>query len=190
MPTLKKEELLSIIQDERPSTLSSLKNSLNNRKIQVSDEELITMVRQLSGEGLVNLDPSSEPPSTFSDYLIDLNKSAWMYSSLALALLETILVELKPSNAILATCRLILGFALMGFLPGYSMVRLVFPRGGLVILELLVLSVFLSILVSILTGVVLGSLDALQATSNVLFLTVFTFGLSVAAAYRSQRSGI
>ena len=181
---------MSIILDKRPSTLSSLKNSLNKMEIQVEDEELISMVRQLSSEGLVNLGPGSEPPSTFSDYLIDLNKSAWMYGSLALALLETLLVEYKPSDTILATCRLTLGFALMGFLPGYSMVRLVFPRGGLVILELLVLSVFLSLLVSILTGVVLGSLDALQATSNVLFLTVLTFGLSVAAAYRSQRSGI
>ena len=190
MPTLEKEQLLSIIQDKRPPTLSSLKNSLNKMKIQVGDEELITMVRQLSGEGLVNLDPSSEPASTFSEYLIDPNKSGWLYCSLVLALLETLLVEFNPSDAILATCRLILGFALMGFLPGYSMVRLVFPRGGLVILELLVLSVFLSILLSILTGVVLGSLDALQATSNVLFLTVLTFGLSVAAAYRSQRSGI
>ena len=148
------------------------------------------MVRQLSGEGLVNLDSSSEPPSTFSEYLIDLNQSAWMYGSLALAILETLLVEFKPSDAILATGRLILGFALMGFLPGYSMVRLVFPRGGLVILELLVLSVFLSILVSILTGVVLGALNALEPTSNVLFLTMLTFGLSVAAAYRSHRSRI
>ena len=175
---------MSIIRDKRPSTIGSLKRSLSELKVEVSDEELIAMVRQLSVERLVNLDTTPEQ-SSFSEYLIDIGQSGWMYGSLVLALTETLLVEFRPMNPVLAAFRLIVGFALLGFLPGYSILRAVFPHGGISLLEQLVLSVFLSILVSILTGVALGALGDLQATSNTLLLAILTFGLSLLAAYRA-----
>ena len=184
MPALKKEQLLSIIRDKRPSTIGSLKRSLLKLKVEVSDEELIAMVRQLSVERLVNLDTTTGL-SSFSEYLIDIGQSGWMYGSLVLALTETLLVEFRPMNPVLAALRLIVGFALLGFLPGYSILRAVFPHGGISLLEQLVLSVFLSILVSILTGVALGALGDLQATSNTLLLAMLTFGLSLLAVYRA-----
>jgi len=184
LPALKKEQLLSIIRDKRPSTIGSLKRSLLELRVEVSDEELIAMVRQLSVERLVNLDTTTEL-SSFSEYLIDIGQSGWMYGSLVLALTETLLVEFRPMNPVLAAFRLIVGFALLGFLPGYSILRVVFPHGGISFLEQLVLSVFLSILVSVLTGVALGALGDLQATSNTLLLAILTFGLSLLAAYRA-----
>ncbi len=184
MPALKTEQLLSIIRDMRPSTIGSLKRSLSELKVEVSDEELIAMVTQLSAEGLVNLDTTTGL-SSFSEYLIDIGQSGWMYGSLVLALTETLLVEFRPMNPVLAAFRLVVGFALLGFLPGYSILRAVFPHGGISLLEQLVLSVFLSILVSVLTGVALGALGDLQATSNTLLLAMLTFGLSLLAAYRA-----
>jgi uncharacterized membrane protein len=184
LPALNKEQLLSIIRDKQPSTFGALRHSLAEMRVEVRDEELTALVTQLSAEGLINLAVTSRL-SSFSDYLIDVGESGWMYCSLVLALIETLLVESRTTNDVLVVLRLAIGFALLGFLPGYSMMRLVFPRRDLALLEQFMLSVFLSILVSILTGVVLGSLGDLQATSNTLLLTVLTFGLSLGAAYRA-----
>ncbi len=152
--------------------------------LEFRDEDLIALIEQLSAEGLVNFQVSSEP-SSFSGYLADVKRSWWMYAILTLALGETLLVEYEPVDSILVSCRLILGLALLGFIPGYSAFRLTFPSSSLSLLERIVLSVFLSILIAILTGTLLGSVDALEATSNVLTLTVFAFVLSIGAAYRS-----
>ncbi len=153
-------------------------------KVELNDDEFVIMVTQLSAEGLIEFEDTPRL-SSFSDYLVDLGLSGWMYGSLVLALVETLLVEARSTNAVLGTVRLLIGFALLGFLPGYSMMRLVFPRRDLPLLEQLMLSVFLSILISVLSGVVLGSLDDLQATSNTVLLAVLTFGLSLLAAYRA-----
>ncbi len=166
--------------------MGALRQSLEEMNVEVSDDEFVIMVTQLSAEGLIELEASPRL-SSFSDYLVDLGQSGWMYGSLVLALVETLLVEARSTNAVLGTVRLLVGFALLGFLPGYSMMRLVFPRRDLPLLEQFMLSVFLSILISVLSGVVLGSLDNLQATSNTALLAVLTFGLSLLAAYRAFR---
>ncbi len=142
------------------------------------------MIGQLSSEGLIRLHESAKP-SSFPDYLTNITQSWWVYTLLVLALAETFLAEYQPSASFLIVCRLILGFALLGFIPGYSALKVVFPNGGLSLLERLILSIFLSVLISILVVTLLGSVLAFEATTSVLVLTVFTFVITVAAGYRS-----
>ena len=142
------------------------------------------MIGELSSEGLISLHESPKP-SSFSDYLTNITQSWWVYALLVLALAETFLVEYQPSASFLIVCRLILGFALLGFIPGYSALKVVFPNGGLSLLERLILSIFLSILISILVGTLLGAVLAFEANTSVLVLTMFTFVITVAAGYRS-----
>ncbi len=152
--------------------------------VEIRDEELIAMIGQLSSERLISLHESAKP-SSFSDYLTNITQCWWVYTLLVLALAETFLVEYQPKASFLVVCRLILGFALLGFIPGYSALKVVFPNGGLSLLERLILSIFLSILISILVGTLLGSVLAFEANASALVLTMFTFVITVAAGYRS-----
>ena len=191
MPAFKKRQLLAIINEKHPPTIGSLKTSLAQMNVDVTDEELVAMIRELSADGMLSVDMAPDSrleTASFSDYLTDFRRSGWMYLSLTVALTETILVESYSPSPFLRAVRLVLGFGLLGLIPGYSIVTLVLPRANLVLLERLILSVFLSLLVSILTGVALGAVDSFEATSNVLLLVVITFGMSILAAYRSWMS--
>ena len=163
--------------------MRALKSCLKEMSLEIPDADLIALVGRLSAEGQIDLQVPSES-SSFSGYLTDLRRSGWVYALLSLALAETLLVEYGSKNEFLSFCRLTLGLALLGFIPGYSALRLVFPGGGFGLLEQIVLSIFLSLLISILSGTLLGSVGTLGATSNVLLLAVFTFVLAIAAAYR------
>ena len=178
-----KEQLLAIIREKHPSSVRALRGCLKEMNLDIPDADLIALVGQLSAEGRVSLQIPSES-SSFSGYLTDLSRSGWVYVLLSLALVETLLVESGAKNEFLGFFRLTLGLALLGFTPGYSALRLVFPKGGFGLLEQIILSVFLSLLISIFSGTLLGSVNALGATSNVLLLAVFTFVLTIAAAYR------
>ena len=181
---MKKEQLLSLIREQHPSSIGALRISLERVKLEIRDEELVALIQQLSSEGLISLRESAQP-SSFADYLISVTHSWWVYTFLVLALAETFLVEYEPGSGFLIICRLLLGFALLGFIPGYSTLEVILPSSKLPLLERMILSIFLSILISILSGVLLGSVLAFQATANVLVLAGLTFVMTFFAGYRS-----
>ncbi len=157
--------------------------------LRIRDEDLISLVGELSADGLVDL---QVPPSatSFSGYMSGFRSSGWLYSLLGLALAETLLVEYGSEDGFLVFSRLILGLLLLGLIPGYSTVKLIFPAVAFTLLERSILSIFFSILISILTGILLGSLGTFQATSTALVLTVFTFVITIVAGYRTFRAQV
>ena len=157
---------------------------MRRANLEFTDEELIDLISQLSSEGHIDLRPP-EGSSSFSEFLADYSTSWWVYSILLLSLLEMLLVLYGSPNQVLVLVRQFLGLALLGFFPGYSTLKALFPYSELTILEQTALSIFLSILVSILAGTILGSFLLLQATSNVIVLTEFTSLMTLAASYRS-----
>ncbi len=183
MPIVTKEQLLSIIRDQHPSSIASLKRYLKRVNLECSDEELIAMIGELSLRGHVGFQ-ESEVPSSFHGFLMDPSQGWWVYAILFVALADTLLVANGSSVPFSLLPRQVLGLSMLGFLPGYSTLRAVFPQGDLSILERVVMSIFLSLLVSILSGTILGSALLLEATANVIVLTVFTFVMTLAASYR------
>lgn len=151
--------------------------------LEISDEDLIRLMGELSADGVVAIEVPDRS-SSFSGYVSDLRQSWWMYLLLGMALAETLLVEYNARDGLLALSRLILGLLLLGLIPGYSALKLIFPAEVFSFLERTVLSVFLSILISILTGTLLGAMSSLGSTSTVLVLTVSAFVLTIAAGYR------
>jgi uncharacterized membrane protein len=82
---------------------------------------------------------------------------------------------------------MVFGVGLLGFVPGYLTVRIIFPGGQINILEQLMLSIFLSVLVSITIGVVLGLGPFFLPSYNVLLLSLYVLAAAPVAAYRSYR---
>ena len=183
MPALTKEQLLAIIREQRPSSIATLRSHLKRADLKWSDEELVDLVDQLSSEGSIGFQASVS--SSFPEFLTDPFHSWWVYLVLLMSGAELLLVDYGPSNQISVLFRQVLGLALLGFLPGYSTFRVVFPQSELTIIERIVLSIFLSILVSIISGTILGSVLLFKAATTVIVLTAFTFVMTLVASYRS-----
>jgi len=183
LPALTKEQLLAIIREQRPSSIATLRSHLKRADLKWSDEELVDLVDQLSSEGSIGFQASVS--SSFPEFLTDPFHSWWVYLVLLMSGAELLLVDYGPSNQISVLFRQVLGLALLGFLPGYSTFRVVFPQSELTILERIVLSIFLSILVSIISGTILGSVLLFKAATTVIVLTAFTFVMTLVASYRS-----
>ena len=183
MPALTKEQLLAIIREQRPSSIATLRSHLKRADLKWSDEELVDLVDQLSSEGSIGFQASVS--SSFPEFLTDPFHSWWVYLVLLMSGAELLLVDYGPSSQISVLFRQVLGLALLGFLPGYSTFRVVFPQSELTILERIVLSIFLSILVSIISGTILGSVLLFKAATTVIVLTAFTFVMTLVASYRS-----
>jgi hypothetical protein len=180
---LTREKLLSAVRESPSASIASLARRLKKANLDFSDEELLRLMDELSVEGAVVVRVAEESVSFFAQ-LGNPRLSWWVYTMLLLSTLEEYLVAYHSPVTLLVVVRQVLGIALLGFFPGYSTFRTIFPKSELTFLERIILSIFLSLLVSIASGTILGTLSLLEASANVIVLTTFTVVMTLLAAYR------
>ena len=154
--------------------------------VEVDDKELLRLVDQMRSSGEIRLQVR-ERPDSFEEYLTSYWDTWWVYLAITVAVSESFLVFLGTQTGALLFLRMVFGLGILGFVPGYLTVRIIFPGGQISILEQLVLSVFLSVLVSITIGVVLGLGPFFLPSYNALFLSLYVLAAAPIAAYRSYR---
>ena len=183
MPELTREELIEVIKRHRPYSLASLQKSLKGENINVSDEKLLWLVKQLQSDGTIEL--STKDAASFRGYLIDIWNAWWFYLVIIIALSELFLVISNAQAGAALFLRILFGLGILGIIPGSLTVMIVFPGGQVNALEKIALSIFLSVLISITVGVLLGLGPFFQASNNIIILTVYVVLADVAASYRS-----
>jgi uncharacterized membrane protein len=186
LPALTKEAILDVVRKRHPSTLASLKRYLEDEMIDVSDEDLLTLIKQMQSNGKIKLYLPAKA-SSFEEYLTSYSDTWWAYLAIIVAVLESFLVFLGAQTGAVLFLRIFFGLGLLCFVPGYLTVRIIFPSGQINILEQLLLSVFLSVLVSISIGVVLGVGPFFLPSYNALLLSLYVLSVTPVAAYRSYR---
>ncbi len=125
---------------------------------------------------------------SFASYLRNYQRSFWVYLIIAVSLAETVLAVYGSDSTSLVPLRALLGVLMLGFIPGYSSQRAIFPVGEIKVLERILLSVFLSIIVSISLGTVLGFALAFRPGANAIVLALYTVMATLFAGYRSSRT--
>src|SRR5690242_3370009 len=147
---------MEFLQKYHPSSMEELKSKLASEGIRSSDEDLLEIIQELQQDGEIRLlRPLSL--SSFPGFLADLSSSWWIYAAVLVSLTEIFLVRYNAQDSFLGGVRLLLGLGLLGFLPGYASVQILFPKDELSLLEQILLSIFLSVMVSIALGVALGA---------------------------------
>jgi len=182
LPELTRETLIEAIRKHRPSTIASLKKSLTQEGIRLNDPKLLPMIEQLQSEGTIKL--SFRPLGSFKEYLADVWSSWWFYIVIIVAVSELFFVISDVQNGPLLFLRIVFGLGVLGLIPGFLTVLAVFPGGGVNTLEKIALGIFLSILMSITIGVVLGIGPLFQASNNIILLTGYVILVDVTAGYR------
>ena len=107
--------------------------------------------------------------------------------SIGIALFEVSLVVINAQAGTALFVRIIFGLGILGIIPGLLTTQLLFPHGQLVILERVALSLFLSVLISIAVGVLLGLGPYFQASNNIIVLASYVLVVAIAASYRSYQ---
>jgi hypothetical protein len=183
LPELTREELIDVIKRHRPSNVASLRRSLNEENIKISDSKLLLLVEQLKSEGTIGM--SFKTTNSFKEYLTDIWNTWWFYLAIIVTLSELLLVISDAQAGAALFLRILFGLGVLGLIPGFLTVLIVFPGSQLNALEKIALSIFLSVLISIMTGVLLGLGPFFQASNNIIILTVYVVLADLAASYRS-----
>jgi hypothetical protein len=184
LPELTKEAITAIVAKRHPSTVASLKKCLEDERIKVSDEKLLPLIIQMQSAGEITLCLPALAGS-FEEYLTGYWGTWWIYLTMVVAASESLLVFSQYQNGPLLLLRILFGLGMLGFLPGYLTVMIIFPGRQINILEKLALGIFLSVLISIGTGVLLGLGPFFQASNNIFILSVYVILADLTAAYRS-----
>jgi len=183
LTNIRRELVIDFLQKYHPSSVTELKSRLANEGIRASDDDLLNIIRELQRDGEIHL---SIPVSldSFPGFLSDTRNSWWIYATVLISLVEIFLVRFSVQDPFLGSLRLLFGLGLLGFLPGYATVQILFPKDQLSLLEQILLSIFLSVVVSIGLGVILGAGYFFNPASGVLLSSVYAIVVSILAGYR------
>jgi len=127
-------------------------------------------------------DPS--PPRSWGEALARADYSLWLYALAGLAWAGALAALAgAPSPA-----RLLAATLLVFFLPGYALVRLAYPRGGLRPVEELALSIAASLSIVPVVGLALNYTLGITLEASAVALAAASTTLGIAAHYRWWRS--
>jgi hypothetical protein len=183
LTNIRRELVIDFLQKYHPSSVAELRSRLASEGIRASDDDLLNIIGELQRDGDIRL---SIPVSlgSFTGFLSDTRSSWWIYVTALVSLIEIFLVRYNVQGPLLGSLRLLFGLGLLGFLPGYATVQILFPRDQLSLLEQILLSIFLSVVVSIGLGVILGAGYFFNPTSGVLLSSIYAIVVSILAGYR------
>lgn len=144
------------------------------------------MINHLLSAGTARLTVRSV--GSFKEYLGDIMGMWWFYTSMVIAILELVLVVGDAQVGIALFFRMVFGLGILGIIPGFLTTMVLFPKGLLDVLERIALSIFLSVLISITVGVLLGLGPYFQATDNIIVLATYVLLADITASYRAYQS--
>lgn len=183
LTNIRRELVVEFLQKYRPSSVAELKSRLAKEGIRSNDQDLLDIIAELQRDREIRLlIPVSL--ASFPDFLADTRNSWWIYTTVLISTVEVFLVLYNVHDPFLGGVRAIFGLALLGFLPGYATVQILFPKDPVSLLEQILLSIFLSVVVSIALGVLLGAGYFFNPTSGILLSSMYAIVASVLAGYR------
>lgn len=166
--------------------MEHLYDELRHRNPTVGPAEVVQLVWRLVREDAVDI--VDIPPATESlrEYLKVWNENLWLYISLTTSIVAFLCIYIIPANSALVVLRWILGTALVVFIPGYVMLKALFPgRRDLDALVRFALSIGLSLVSAILVGLFLNYTPwGIRFTPILLSMTGLTIVFTIVALRR------
>jgi hypothetical protein len=181
--------LRKLVQDKlksaHPETVGELSRLVSSNAA-YDESKFISTIKNMKADGSIDLrEPALEIDSIW-DYVLPSPVSAWFWATLIVVSLAAAVIVLAPTGYVFVGLRWLLGLVFSLYLPGFALLRLLYPKGSeLDPIERFVLSVGVSLAVVPLVGLALYysslGLDLLAITS---FLAIFTLLAAIGAAVR------
>ncbi len=173
------------VKSKHPETVRQLAQIIMADRA-IGETDFVATVKEMANDGTLVLQPPSYEIESVWDYLFTLTLAGWLWGSFVVIALALLAVSLIPDLFPLNTVRWLLGSILVLYLPGYSLIQLLFPKGKEIdSLERFALSIGLSLAVVPLIGLVLNFTPwGIRFAPITMSLGTFTTIALIAAALR------
>jgi len=193
------QTIIKVIKEEKPQTVKQLASFVRER-VSVGEREIVDLILKLQGEGKITLEkPLKSTPQNLISYL-KTGKASWYWITVTLAATTTFVVFTVPENSFpLAYIRYLLGTIFVLWLPGYSLIKALFPvegankesSGNLDSIERVAISIGLSLALVPMVGLLLNYTPwGIRLTPIVLSLFALTTIFATVAVVREHRTKI
>lgn len=149
-------DIIHIVNSKHPKTVGQLVE-LVHKKHPLPQQEIVDHILDLQNQGKLDLKENTAfVPVMFNSYLLS-SHAQWYWIIIAIAIATAVAVIAIPENAYpIIYARHLLGSIFVLLLPGYSLLRVLFPTKELDNIERVVLSIGISLALVSLTGLVLN----------------------------------
>jgi uncharacterized membrane protein len=119
------ETILSIVRDKKPKSVKELTQMVHDIS-DLPEDEVIDLIQVMYSEGLIKLKDSNVQSVNLRDYLL-CNDTLWYWTMVSVGVIAISLVFLISESSPLFYARNVLGLIFVLFLPGYALIRVLFP---------------------------------------------------------------
>jgi len=154
-----------------------------------SKQEILEHINTLQNQGkLVLKNCAASAPSSLKTYLLS-QYSYWYWFTLILSVITTVIVFTIVENTYpLIYMRYVLSILFVLWLPGYVLIKALFPTREIDAIERVVLSIGMSLALVPITGLILNYTPwGIRLTPFTLSLLVLTLTLATVAVFREYR---
>ncbi|MFX1476476.1 MAG: DUF1616 domain-containing protein [Promethearchaeota archaeon] len=180
--------IIQLIEDKKPRNLEQLVN-LAKEKFSIPEQKIIEHVLRLQSQGRISLTKQPTRSQKLIPYL-KTEKASWYWVTIVLIIASVIAVFTIPENAYpIVYLRYVLGIIFVLWLPGYSLIKALFPEKELDNIERTALSIGMSLALVPITGLILHYTPwGIETTPVTLSLLVLTAIFATAAIIRQHRT--
>lgn len=190
--------VIKVINEKHPQTTNQL-ISLIKEQTSIQDKEIIRLLFKMQSEGKLNFTKASSPMLKEFTVYLRTEHSQWYWTTIILATVATIIVFIIPDDfQPWIYIRYVLGALLVLWLPGYSLVKALFPiqpkikkhREKLDVIERTALSLGMSLALVPIVGLFLNytpwGIRLAPVTLTLLFLTTIFSTVAVIREYYNK----
>jgi len=167
---------MDVIRKDNPKTVEELVKLLQP-KYPVSEQKILEYILRLQDQGKIVLEEhSASSPPLLKNYIFS-TKANWYWTAIAVAVATMAFVFTIPEDAYpFVYVRYVFGSIFILFLPGYSLIKALFPTKELDNIERTALSIGMSLALVAITGLLLSctpwGIRVVPITLSLLGLTV------------------
>lgn len=187
-----KKAIVDLVQKEKPETIKQLAK-LANEQLALTEQQTVELATQLENEGKILLLNKEQRSSTFADYLFS-HKTSWFWIIISITIATTIASLTIPEDFYpLIYIRQVIGVISLLLLPGYTLMKVLFPTHvpmkttseNLDMVERIALSIGISIALIPMIGLILNYTPwGINLMPIVLSLLALTSVLAITALLR------
>jgi hypothetical protein len=185
------EYIINTVKERKPQTVEQLLQ-LVQPKYPMPPQEIMEHIIHLQNAGKLTFrEHQTTLPSTPKDYMLSMH-ATWYWLIIALAIATTTAVFTIPEEAFpIVYARYVLGFIFVLLLPGYSLIKALFPTKELDNIERIGLSIGMSLALVPITGLLLNYTPwGIRTTPITLSLLALTITLATTALIREHQTKI
>ena len=184
------QKLIKLVQTKKPTNVQQLVDLTKLETMFIPEKEIMEHIIRLQDQGKLKLkEPLTQTPPKLSTYL-KTGEATWYWITIILATATALTVfTIQENSCPLIYIRYVLGAIFVLFLPGYSLIKALFPEKELDNIERTALSMGMSLALVPITGLILNYTPwGIRTTPITLSLLTLTIIFATAAIIREHQT--